>query len=81
MAFCGLHNPLISVWRAHLDLNQGPADLQSAALATELCTQLRHLQMLSQKVSDRRELNAWHGPADLQSAAIVAELCRQSRRD
>ena len=27
--------------RAHPDLNQGPADLQSAALSTELCTQLR----------------------------------------
>ena len=27
-------------WRAHPDLNQGPADLQSAALTTELCTQL-----------------------------------------
>ena len=26
--------------RAHPDLNQGPADLQSAALITELCTQL-----------------------------------------
>ena len=26
--------------RAHPDLNQGPADLQSAALTTELCTQL-----------------------------------------
>ena len=26
--------------RAHPDLNQGPADLQSAALATELCTQM-----------------------------------------
>ena len=27
------------IWmRAHPDLNQGPADLQSAALATELCT-------------------------------------------
>ena len=25
--------------RAHPDLNQGPADLQSAALTTELCTQ------------------------------------------
>ena len=29
-----------STWRAHPDLNQGPADLQSAALATELCTQV-----------------------------------------
>ena len=27
--------------RAHPDLNQGPADLQSAALTTELCTQLQ----------------------------------------
>ena len=26
--------------RAHPDLNQGPADLQSAALTAELCTQL-----------------------------------------
>ena len=28
------------VARAHPDLNQGPADLQSAALTTELCTQV-----------------------------------------
>ena len=28
--------------RAHPDLNQGPADLQSAALATELCTHAIH---------------------------------------
>ena len=27
--------------RAHPDLNQGPADLQSAALTTELCTHMR----------------------------------------
>ena len=26
------------IMRAHPDLNQGPADLQSAALTTELCT-------------------------------------------
>ena len=26
--------------RAHPDLNQGPADLQSAALTTELCTRM-----------------------------------------
>ena len=31
--------------RAHPDLNQGPADLQSAALATELCT---HLEVLAE---------------------------------
>ena len=31
---------LLGMIRAHPDLNQGPADLQSAALATELCTLL-----------------------------------------
>ena len=44
---CGTHGtpallyfvPLTCV-RAHPDLNQGPADLQSAALTTELCTQM-----------------------------------------
>ena len=30
--------PCTRCWRAHPDLNQGPADLQSAALAAELCT-------------------------------------------
>ena len=30
--------PCTHHWRAHPDLNQGPADLQSATLATELCT-------------------------------------------
>ena len=30
---------MMSCNRAHPDLNQGPADLQSAALTTELCTQ------------------------------------------
>ena len=30
----------ISSKRAHPDLNQGPADLQAAALTTELCTQM-----------------------------------------
>ena len=34
--------------RAHPDLSQGPADLQSAALTTELCTQVdHHLQVSS----------------------------------
>ena len=35
--------------RAHPDLNQGPADLQSAALTTELCTRCRmhsHVKLL-----------------------------------
>lgn len=39
--------------RAHPDLSQGPADLQSAALATELCTQL----ILSSKAKCARLLH------------------------
>ena len=36
--------------RAHPDLNQGPADLQSAALTTELCTRCaRYTQIASYK--------------------------------
>ncbi len=34
------HNIQIKQQRAHPDLNQGPADLQSAALTTELCTHI-----------------------------------------
>ena len=34
--------------RAHPDLNQGPADLQSAALTTELCTQMAHFLVRAQ---------------------------------
>ena len=38
---CGLLLPKAK--RAHPDLNQGPADLQSAALTTELCTLPGHV--------------------------------------
>ena len=41
--------------RAHPDLNQGPADLQSAALTTELCTQFA---MLSCEVDAMSALSA-----------------------
>ena len=34
-------------WRAHPDLNQGPADLQSAALTTELCTHAQRVVAFS----------------------------------
>ena len=34
-----------SCQRAHPDLNQGPADLQSAALTTELCTHILALEI------------------------------------
>ena len=42
-----LHSELLRE-RAHPDLNQGPADLQSAALTTELCTHVccMHLKLL-----------------------------------
>ena len=44
LPFCKLQHPHARLWgqdpRAHRDLNQGPADLQSAALTTELCTQV-----------------------------------------
>ena len=41
----GRHNneaTSINSRRAHPHLNQGPADLQSAALTTELCTHVKH---------------------------------------
>ena len=49
--------------RAHPDLNQGPADLQSAALATELCTLLlasqcpyKHVMFCTQPIGPRAML-------------------------
>ena len=35
-----MHGRSLQKKRAHPDLNQGPADLQSAALTTELCTHM-----------------------------------------
>ena len=46
MAVLAVGNERASHRRAHPDLNQGPADLQSAALTTELCT---HMTSLSQR--------------------------------
>ena len=40
MAMLAVGSERASHRRAHPDLNQGPADLQSAALTTELCTQM-----------------------------------------
>ena len=37
--------------RAHPDLNQGPADLQSAALTTELCTRVDDVEDASKKTT------------------------------
>ena len=36
--------------RAHPDLNQGPADLQSAALTTELCTHCGYFPLCRQGI-------------------------------
>ena len=41
------HTQSNAVDRAHPDLNQGPADLQSAARTTELCTQVMTTQGLA----------------------------------
>ena len=46
---------LQSATRAHPDLNQGPADLQSAALTTELCTHLQALAAAHNRDNQRRQ--------------------------
>ena len=43
--------------RADPDLNQGPADLQSAALTTELCTHATTVQLILDKVTNRLQNN------------------------
>ena len=42
--------------RAHPDLNQGPADLQSAALTTELCTHLDDTEDVSRRTPPATDL-------------------------
>ena len=49
MAMLAVGSERASHRRAHPDLNQGPADLQSAALTTELCT---HMTSLSQRAAE-----------------------------
>ena len=44
LKLCGLCPHTRPGARAHPDLNQGPADLQSAALTTELCTHVVTMQ-------------------------------------
>ena len=51
--------------RAHPELNQGPADLQSAALTTELYTRVLHMLLPSQlKIEDQHDGNE-KGPAEI----------------
>ena len=50
--------------RAHPDLNQGPADLQSAALTTELCTHMLTLELSNPDIkSSKACLGFMHGHA------------------
>ena len=62
--------PCTRCWRAHPDLNQGAADLQSAALATELCTQLCTLGKLPHPALLPR-IRVWWLPGH------ATELCTQ----
>ena len=56
--------------RAHPDLNQGPADLQSAALTTELCTRLARNPTLA--LRDRSEPMAWNSADRMCPHCLVA---------
>lgn len=44
--------------RAHPDLNQGPADLQSAALTTELCTHCGYFPLCRPGIRNRKARNS-----------------------
>ena len=65
-----LHCPPVShlpSHRAHPDLNQGPADLRSAALTTELCTQdivkrfwNKHITSKNKKCKKKKQKNKNH---------------------
>jgi hypothetical protein len=62
--------------RAHPDLNQGPADLQSAALTTELCTQMTPSDFCSERCVP------WGSPgASLVGAVLVLHLLTPGRRN
>ena len=50
--------------RAHPDFNQGPADLQSAALTTELCTQVMRFLQLETSQCGTREKKGGGRPTD-----------------
>ena len=52
--------PVLS--RAYPDLNQGPADLQSAALTTELCTQVMSTAKIETSQCGIKESKVAGGP-------------------
>ena len=57
------------VARAHPDLNHGTADLQSAALTTELCTQVG---------VQRKAVQSSHAPSAVRHVLALACACRDS---
>ena len=61
------------VKRAHPDLNQGPADLQSAALTTELCTQML-LRLHGQTCA-----RTFFSPIDSVPTKVVFEVLNKAR--
>ena len=73
--------------RAHPDLNQGPADLQSAALTTELCTHLASTEPLSINSACAQRVNSkltagskkrtWVSHQGMQSKDTLAEWLRR----
>ena len=67
--------------RAHPDLNQGPADLQSAALTTELCTHLLWQWVQQSVLMLPRESvhNDWHTHGSANVPAVM-DVTRESMR-
>ena len=63
--------------RAHPDLNQGPADLQSAALTTELCTRMLAPARNGSHREDnlRVALKVWCGTPIQSQDPSAAEWC------
>ena len=64
--------------RAHPDLNQGPADLQSAALTTELCTHMpirtdRPLHCGTRALQCPIILECWQGQAGEHKAGLASK--------
>ena len=60
--------------RAYPDLNQGPADLQSAALTTELYTHAVRSPL--RKMDMRNDMWVSSGPAETSPSALIAQLVR-----
>ena len=68
--------------RAHPDLNQGPADLQSAALTTERCTRCGFLCIYSVIVLNKKHEQARPGNRPvhtaLQRGCVGSKVCNEN---